>query len=117
MAEAAVRTPRSEPGGVIPSWILLPVAVVAVLAVFLTTDRGRRLAGQLGIPSPFSRSRVDPDTRAYLLDACGGDRREMARRVEVERRRFPELDEAALYRRAVRTVMGERGGPRDLGAA
>jgi len=93
---------------------MLPIAVAAVLAVFLTTDRGRRLGGRLGIPARLGRGGVDPDTRRYLLDACGGDRREMVRRVEAERRRYPALDEASLYRRAVRTAMNERGGPRDL---
>jgi len=92
---------------------MLPIAVLAVLAIFLTTERGRRIAGRLGVPSPF-RQNVDRETRTYLLDACGGDRREMARRVEAERRRFPDLDEAALYRRAVRTRMQERGGPREI---
>jgi hypothetical protein len=95
---------------------MLPIAVAAVLAVFLTTDAGRRWAGRLGVPTPFGRGRVDPDTRRYLLDACGGDRREMIRRVEAERTRFPALPEAELYRRAVRTVVQERGGPRDLDA-
>ena len=73
------------------------------------------MAGWLGVANPF-RGGVDRDTRRYLLDACGGSRSELARRIEAERRRFPALDEAALYRRAVRTLVQERGGPRPLDA-
>lgn len=97
----------------IPTWILLPIVVAAVGAIFLTTPLGKRLAGRVGLPLPFAGS-VDPESRAYLLRACGGDRREMARRLDAERERFPELDEAAIHRRAIRAVVTERGGPEDL---
>ena len=93
----------------------LLIVAVAVALIFLTTPRGRRVAAWLGVSNPF-RGGVDRDTRRYLLDACGGSRAELARRIEAERSRFPELDEAALYRRAVRTLMNERGGPRPLDA-
>ena len=71
------------------------------------------MAASLGLHNPF-RGGVDRDTRRYLLEACGGDRRAMAKRIEAERSRYPDLDEQALYRRAVRRVMNERGGPGDL---
>ena len=92
---------------------MLLIVAVAVVLIFLSTPRGRRLAARFGVRNPL-RGGVDADTRRYLLDACGGRRSELVRRVEDERRRFPDLDEAALYRRAVRTLMRERGGPREL---
>lgn len=101
-------------GPAIPSWILLPITAAAVLAVFLTTDRGRRLAARLGIGNPFAGG-VDRETQRWLVEACAGDVGEVTRRVERERARFPDLDEASLYRRAVRTLMNERGGPREIG--
>jgi len=108
-----VRRGRATPGAAIPSWILAAITAAAVLAIFLTTDRGKRWAARLGVSNPFQGG-VDHETRAWLLDACGGDRRDVERRIERERARFPGLDEAAVYRRAVRTLMNERGGPRDL---
>jgi len=87
-----------------------------VLALLLTTEAGKRWAAWLGIPSPF-RSGVDKATRDHLLKLSGGDRREMTRRLDVERKRFPALDEAAIYRRAMRTAMNERTDPVDLDGA
>lgn len=83
-----------------------------MLALLLTTEAGKRWAAWLGLPSPF-RSGVDKDTRDYLLKLSGGDRREMGRRLAAERQRFPALDEAAIYRRAMRTAMNERTDPVD----
>lgn len=97
----------------IPTWLIMLLTAAAVIAIFMTTDAGRRLAASVGVPNPF-RGGVDRETRDYLLKACHGDRREMARRLAAERERFPELDEAALYRRAVRALMSERGGPETL---
>jgi hypothetical protein len=103
---------RIASGANIPTWIMLPIAVLAVLALVLTTATGKRWAAWLGIPSPF-RGGVPPDTRDHLLKLCGGDRKKMSRRLDVERQRYPALDEAALYRRAMRTAMNERAGASD----
>ena len=48
------------------------------------------------------------DDVRYLLEACGGDRREVERRLDAERERLPDLTEAEHYRRAIRKVMAER---------
>ena len=91
---------------------MLPIAVLAVFALVLTTDAGRRWAARLGVRTPFAGG-VPSDTRDHLLSLCGGDRREMTRRVDAERARFPALDEAALYRRAMRAAMNERAAALD----
>ncbi len=91
---------------------MLPIAVLAVLALCLTTATGRRWAAWIGVSSPFSGG-VPSDTRDYLLSLCGGDRREMSRRLAIERQRFPALDEAAIYRRAMRAAMIEHAAPPD----
>lgn len=90
----------------------MPIVVLAVLALVITTETGKRWAAWLGIPSPF-RGGVPTDTRDHLLRLCGGDRREMSRRLDVERQRHPALDEAALYRRAMRAAMRERAEATD----
>lgn len=104
---------RPSPGAAIPTFVLFTLTAIAVIAIFMTTDAGRRLAARLGVPNPF-RGGVDRETRDYLLEACGRDKRLMAERLQAERDRFPALDEAAIYRRAVRTLMNERGGPVEL---
>lgn len=86
---------------------MLPIAVLAVLALVLTTETGKRWAAWVGVPTPF-RDGVPSGTRDHLLNLCGGDRREMTRRLDAERARFPALDEAAIYRRAMRTAMNDR---------
>jgi hypothetical protein len=91
----------------IPTWLVVPIAVLAVIAIYLTTPSGQRLAGVLGVPVPFGKGPARED-RDYLLRACGGDRREMARRLAMERARFPDLGEAEIHRRAIRTYMNDR---------
>ena len=91
----------------IPVWLMLPIAVAAVLAIFLTTTRGRRLArvaGRVG----FDRSRVPSADREFLFEACGRDAAEMRRRLDEEKVRYPGFDEAQLYRRAIRTELRGR---------
>lgn len=47
----------------------------------------------------------------FLLEKCRGDERELFRRLEAEQRRNPRLDEAEVYRKAIRTWFVEnRGG-------
>jgi hypothetical protein len=91
----------------IPTWLVLPIAIAAVLAIFLTTPAGRRMWTALGLSRPFGRgpSKQDLD---FLMHACGGDRRELARRLEHERARFPDLDEVDIHRRAIRTYLNAR---------
>jgi len=86
---------------------VLPIAIAAVLAIFLTTPAGRRFAIKLGVPLPFAGGPSKSD-RDFLLRACGGDRRELAKWLDHERVRFPDLDEADIHRRAIRTYMNSR---------
>ncbi|MEE8166289.1 MAG: hypothetical protein V3T64_12015 [Myxococcota bacterium] len=87
-------------------WMLV-LAVVATLAIFATTNRGRELVKRLGFRDRVKGAASSEDV-AYLLDACGGDLNEVARRIELERSRVPELSEAEHYRRAIRKVFAER---------
>ena len=97
---------RAE-GLAIPTWILLPLAIAAVLAIFLTTPTGQRLASTLGLPLP-SRKGPSKEDRDFLLRACGGERAEVARRLDAEREKFPDLGTTEIHRRAIRTYMNSR---------
>ena len=84
---------------------MLPIAIAAVIAILLTTERGRHLADRLGRSVGWTTRGVPTEDREFLLQACGGDPKELARRIEAERERIPDFDEARLYRRAIRTAM------------
>ena len=87
--------------------LLLLFIGLATLAVFATTARGREIGKRIGLRDHVKGAAPSEDVR-FLVDACGGDRREAANRVEAERSRFPELSEADHYRRAIRKVLAER---------
>jgi hypothetical protein len=87
-------------------WILV-LAVLATLAIFATTRRGRELAKRIGFRNHVKGAASSQDV-AYLRGACGGDLNEVARRIELERSRVPDLSEAEHYRRAIRKVFAER---------
>jgi len=42
-----------------PSGLIVVIAMLAVIAIFLTTDAGKRLAGRLGIELPFRLQWLD----------------------------------------------------------
>ena len=84
------------------------VVGVAVVAIFVTMGPGQRLVKQLGLRRLQKGAAPDED-RAYLLQACGGDRGEVERRLDALRERHPDFDESELYRRAIRAVMIEQG--------
>lgn len=90
--------------------LMLVIAIVVTLAIFATTTRGRQLVKRMGFRDrvPGAASTEDDD---YLLAACGGDRRELERRITIERERYPELTEAEHYRRAIRKVFVSRDAP------
>jgi hypothetical protein len=90
------------------------VVLAAVLAlVFSRTPGGRRvyakLRGAAGPDSPPQKAAPNED-HAFLLTACDGDEDELLRRLEVEVRRNPDLDEAQVYRRAIRSWFQEKRG-------
>lgn len=91
------------------STFLMTLAVlVAVVAVFATTRAGRTLRARVGFGLPASGGARSEDVE-FLLARCGQDAREVARRVEAERERFPALSEADHYRRAIRRLLNEAG--------
>ena len=94
-----------------PSWLIVPIAVVAVTAVFLTTPSGQRLAGRLGLELPYLKGPARAD-RGFLLRVCSGDAAAVERLLEAERQRHPDLAEPEVYRRAIRTHMNAH--PPDL---
>lgn len=87
--------------------LLVLVGLATMLALFLTTPAGRRLAERLGLP-PL-RGRAGRDDRAFLLKACDGDRARARERLAAERSRWPEASEAELYRKAIRRWFQETG--------
>jgi hypothetical protein len=91
---------------------LLLIAIGGTLAVFATTKRGREIARRIGLRRWVPGAAPSEDV-AFLLDACRGDRREVERRLEIERSRLPALDEADHYRRAIRRVLAERERDRE----
>jgi hypothetical protein len=93
--------------------LLLLLAIGATLAVFATTRPGRELAKRIGLRDYVPGAASSEDV-AFLLGACDGDRAEVERRLEVERKRLPDLSEAEHYRRAIRKVLAERETERDV---
>jgi hypothetical protein len=98
---------------------LLVFAAVAFALWFaaMRTEPGRRVRGWIGArmlrassPQPQRATTTTEDHR-FLLDRCSGDEDELLRRLEAETRRNPGLDEAELYRKAIRTwFLEKRGG-------
>lgn len=86
---------------------LMGLAVlVAVLAIFATTKRGRRLGARIGLRKRIVGAAPGEDVE-FLLQRCRGDHAEVARRIAAERDRFPALTEADHYRRAIRRLLAE----------
>jgi len=86
---------------------MLLLAIVATIAIFATTARGRELGKKMGFRDHVAGAASSEDV-AYLLSACEGDRAELERRIAVERARYPELTEAEHYRFAIRKVFNSR---------
>jgi uncharacterized protein (DUF934 family) len=90
-----------------PGWILLPLAIAGVLAIFLTTPLGHRMAAALGIRAQLPGD-VPLEDRDFLLRVCGDDAREVERRLAVERARNDSLSIKQQYRKAIRTYLNEQ---------
>lgn len=83
------------------------LAIAAIVYILFTMPIGRRVAERLRFPAASSApaGRAPKEDREYLLRVCGGDAAEVERRLAAEKERFPELNERAIYRRAIRTYM------------
>jgi hypothetical protein len=86
---------------------MLAIAVAAVTAIFLTTPAGQRMASGLRIDA-LVKDGPPKEDRDFMLRVCEGDREELNRRLDAERGRNPEMSEAQVYRRAIRTYMNSR---------
>ena len=87
----------------------------------MRTEPGRRLRGKIassasnasaaagGEPRPELGTTTSED-HAFLLERCRGDEAELLRRLEAETRRNPSLNEAELYRKAIRRWFVEKRG-------
>jgi hypothetical protein len=89
-------------------FVLLLAALAATLGIFATTRSGQALRRQIGLRDGVAGAAPHRDID-FLINACGGDRDEAARRVAAEQARVPDLTEAEHYRRAIRRVLTERG--------
>jgi len=87
--------------------IILAVSAV-VLAIWLTSERGRRIARRLGLRG-LGRDAAPSEDHAFLLRKCGGDRQKLDALLDEARQRNPEMSEAEAYRRAIRRVVREDG--------
>ena len=99
--------------------LLAGVGVVAAVAfVLLRTPLGARLQRRVraGVQAASESANAEAsgtttnEDYAFLLERCKGDEAEVLRRLEVETRRNPNLDEAQLYRRAIRSWFVEKRG-------
>jgi hypothetical protein len=95
------------------TFLFTAIAIVATVAVFLTTTRGREVAKRIGFRDRVAGAATSEDL-AFLLSRCDGDRDAAERRIAAERMRFPDLTEADQVRRAIRKILseGESGSPR-----
>jgi len=87
--------------------LTLILVVCATLAICATTGPGRAVLKRIGLRDRVPGAASTEDVE-YMLDACGRDPREVARRLEIERARFPDLNEADHYRQAIRKIFAER---------
>jgi hypothetical protein len=79
----------------------------AAVAIFLTTPAGKKLAVRLGLR--FSnKSLASDEDHDYLLRVCNGDFDELSARLKAARGINPELTEAEVYRRAIRTYLRDK---------
>ena len=90
-----------------PTWLVVVLGLVFVIAVLLTTPAGRRLRQRLPVAALRS-GRAPKEDRDYLLRVCEGDPTRVATLLEREREGFPELSEADAYRRAIRRHLRPR---------
>ena len=100
---------------------LLVIVLVAGAIWFglFRTGAGRRLRGRIASNAAAAQSGEVPPQREttmnedheFLLVRCNGDEAEVARRLEVETRKNPNLTDEEVYRRAVRAwFLEKRGG-------
>ena len=91
-------------------WLTAIGVALAVAAIYGTTARGQQIVRRLGWHR-FEKGAAEAEDRAYLLRVCEGDRASVEGRLQYERDRFPDLDEAAIHRRAIRTYMNAKSDP------
>jgi hypothetical protein len=89
-------------------FVLVIAVLAATLAIFSTTRSGQTWRRRIGLGDGVAGAASHRDV-AFLIEACGGDQDEAARRVAEEQARVPALTEAEHYRRAIRRVLAERG--------
>jgi hypothetical protein len=83
------------------------VVLGGVIAIFLTTAPGQRLAKRFGIRDMTKGSAPRQD-RDYLMRVCGDDVSEVEERLARARRRDPEMSEAEAYRKAIRSHLRDK---------
>ncbi len=89
------------------TWIMAIVALVAAIAIFLTTPRGAEIARRSGLRLP-SRDAVPKEDRDYLLRVCGGDPTAVASMLDAARVHNPDMSEKEAYRKAIRTHLRDK---------
>lgn len=83
------------------------LVLAAVVAIFATTPRGKRLADQLGI-NLSRKGRAPPEDLDYLLRVCNGDVAQLGERLKTARRNNPDMTEAEAYRKAIRSYLANK---------
>ncbi len=90
-----------------PAWLVAALGIAVIVAIYATTPSGRRLRSRLPI-GRLSPGRAPKEDREYLLRVCDGDAARVARLLDLERSRNPDMTEAEAYRRAIRTHLRDR---------
>ena len=88
-------------------WLGAVVVLLGVIAIFLTTPKGKQLADQLGIDLVF-KNRAPQQDRDFLFRVCNDDLDEVARMLSEARRNNPDMSEAEAYRRAIRAHLRDK---------
>jgi hypothetical protein len=83
------------------------VVLVGVVAIFLTTESGQRMAKQLGIRG-MTKGSAPNDDRDYLLRVCGNDPAKVEEMLAEARRHNPEMSDAEAHRKAIRAHLRDK---------
>lgn len=83
------------------------VVLVAVVAIFLTTSTGRRIAAHIGF-RPGMKDPAPKEDRDYLLRVCAGDRGALEEMLAEARGDRPEMTEREAYRAAIRAHLRDK---------
>jgi hypothetical protein len=93
----------------IMSFVAIAAALGIVLFLLWTMPVGQRVAIRLGLKG-FHGEGAGSEDREFLLRECGGDKARVETLLREARRDHPELTDAEVYRKAIRTHLRYKHG-------